>query len=55
MGLNLPNAQVTVDQSLPVNEVQTMTNQLREGVVVKKPVAWSGKVESDEVCILLNI
>lgn len=36
MGLNLSNAQIAAELSVPVNEVQTMTSQLREGVVVKK-------------------
>lgn len=36
MGLNLSNEQIAAEVDLPVNEVQTMTSQLREGIVVKK-------------------
>jgi transposase-like protein len=36
MGLHLSNEQIAAEVDLPVNEVQTMTGQLREGVVVKK-------------------
>lgn len=36
MGLNLSNEQIAAEVDLPVNEVQTMTGQLREGIVVKK-------------------
>ena len=36
MGLNLSNEQIAAELDLPVNEVQTMTSQLREGIVVKK-------------------
>lgn len=36
MGLNLSNEQIAAELDLPLNEAQTMTSQLREGVVVKK-------------------
>ncbi len=36
MGLNLSNEQIAAELDLPLNEAQTMTTQLREGVVVKK-------------------
>jgi transposase-like protein len=36
MGLNLSNEQIAGELDLPVGEVQAMTTQLREGIVVKK-------------------
>lgn len=36
MGLNLSNEQIAAELDLPVNDVQTMTTQLRAGIVVKK-------------------
>ena len=36
MGLNLSNEQIAAELDLSTNEVQAMTNQLREGIVVKK-------------------
>ncbi len=36
MGLNLSNEQIAAELDLPLNEAQTMTSQLRAGVVVKK-------------------
>jgi len=36
MGLNLSNEQIAAELSLAVSDVQAMTSQLREGVVVKK-------------------
>ncbi len=36
MGLNLSNEQIAAELDLPVNEIQSMTSQLREGIVVKK-------------------
>ena len=36
MGLNLSNAQIAAELDLAVSEVQAMTSQLREGIVVKK-------------------
>jgi hypothetical protein len=36
MGLNLSNEQIAAELDLSTNEVQAMTSQLREGIVVKK-------------------
>ena len=36
MGLNLSNEQIAAELDLSVNEVQAMTTQLRQGIVVKK-------------------
>jgi len=36
MGLNLSNEQIGAELGLSVGEVQAMTSQLREGIVVKK-------------------
>ena len=36
MGLNLSNAQIAAELDLSVGEVQAMTSQLRQGIVVKK-------------------
>jgi transposase-like protein len=36
MGLNLSNGQIAAELDLPINEVQSMTSQLREGIVRKK-------------------
>jgi len=36
MGLNLSNAQIAQELDLSTGDVQAMTSQLREGVVVKK-------------------
>lgn len=36
MGLNLSNEQIAAELDLSVGEVQAMTSQLREGIVVKK-------------------
>jgi hypothetical protein len=36
MGLNLSNEQIAAELDLAVGDVQTMTTQLREGIVVKK-------------------
>ncbi len=36
MGLNLSNEQIAAELDLPMSEAQTMTSQLRQGVVVKK-------------------
>lgn len=36
MGLNLSNEQIAAELDLSGNEVQTMTSQLREGIVAKK-------------------
>src|SRR5512135_1385040 len=36
MGLNLSNEQIAAELDLSVGEIQAMTSQLREGIVVKK-------------------
>lgn len=36
MGLNLSNQQIAAELDLSVNEVQTITSQLRDGIVAKK-------------------
>lgn len=36
MGLNLSNEQIAAELDLSVGEVQAMTSQLRQGIVVKK-------------------
>jgi biotin operon repressor len=36
MGLNLSNQQIAAELDLSDSEVQAMTSQLREGIVVKK-------------------
>jgi hypothetical protein len=36
MGLNLSNEQIAAELDLSTNEVQAMTSQLREGIVLKK-------------------
>jgi hypothetical protein len=36
MGLNLSNQQIAAELNLNKDDVQTMTTQLREGIVVKK-------------------
>jgi DNA-binding NarL/FixJ family response regulator len=36
MGLNLSNEQIAAELDLSVNEVQAMTTQLLQGIVVKK-------------------
>src|ERR1700749_1390119 len=50
MGLNLSNRQIARELELSGPDVQTMTDQLRHGLVVKTPaVALQGEVELDEV------
>jgi 4-hydroxy-3-methylbut-2-enyl diphosphate reductase IspH len=51
MGLNLSNEQIFAELGLSVGDVQEMTMQLREGIVVKKPVQLKGEIETDEVYI----
>src|ERR1700746_2510485 len=49
MGLNLSNRQIAQELELSVPDVQTMTDQLRHGLVVKPPaVQLAGQVEIDE-------
>jgi len=53
MGLNLSNEQIAAELDLAVGEVQTMTPQLREGIVVKKkPVQLTGEIEADEMYLI---
>jgi transposase-like protein len=49
MGLNQSNEQIGQELDLNSADVQRMTSQLREGIVVRKPeVRLSGAVECDE-------
>ena len=53
MGLNLSSRQIALDLGLDGSDVQTMTEQLRRGLVAKAPeVELSGEVEIDEVYIV---
>ena len=53
MGLNLSNRQIARELELSGPDVQTMTDQLRHGLVVKTPaVALQGEVEIDEVYVV---
>ena len=50
MGLNLSNAQIAQELDLNPDDVQRMTEQLRDGIVARQPEpTWSGEVECDEV------
>ena len=52
MGLNLSNRQIAQELDLDEDDVQTMTGQLRQGIVDSKPeVQLSGDVECDEVYV----
>lgn len=52
MGLNLSNAQIAHELELQESDVYTMTSDLRQAVVEKKPeVQLSGAVEFDEVYV----
>jgi transposase-like protein len=52
MGLNLSNQQIAAELDLCVSDVQEMTSQLREGIVVHRPeVKLSGTVECDEAYV----
>ena len=53
MGLNLSNAQIAQELGLNPNDVQRMTEQLRQGIVARQlePVL-SGAVECDEVYVV---
>jgi len=51
MGLNLSNEQIAAELDLSSGDVQVMTGQPREGIVVKKPVHQKGEIETDEVYI----
>lgn len=53
MGLNLSNAQIAHELGLNLNDVQRMTEQLREGIVARQPEPLlSGEVECDEVYVV---
>jgi transposase-like protein len=53
MGLNLSNQQIARELDLNKDDVQRMTKQLRQGVVVKQPEpVLSGEVECDEVYVV---
>jgi transposase-like protein len=53
MGLNLSNEQIAAELDLAEGDAQTMTTQLREGIVVKKkPVQLTGKIEADEMYLI---
>lgn len=52
MGLNLSNQQIAQELDLNKDDVQQMTSQLREGIIINKPsVRLSGEVECDEVYV----
>lgn len=53
MGLNLSNQQIAQELGLNKDDVQAMTEQLRQGVVARKPEpSLSGEVECDEVYVV---
>src|SRR3954449_7072708 len=53
MGLNLSNRQIAQELGLDGSDVQTMTEQLRSGLVAKTPpVRLDGEVEIDEVYVV---
>ena len=53
MGLNLSNAQIAQELGLNPDDVQRMTEQLRDGIVARQPEpVLSGDVECDEVYVL---
>jgi hypothetical protein len=53
MGLNLSNRQIARELDLSVPDVQTMTGQLRHGLVVKIPaVELQDEVEIDEIYVV---
>jgi len=53
MGLNLSNTQIAQELDLNEGDVQRMTQQLRSGIVAKKPeVILEGEVECDEVYVV---
>ena len=53
MGLNLSNRQIARELDLNTSDVQQMTHQLRQGVVVRKPeVKLAEAVECDEVYVV---
>ena len=53
MGLNLSNRQIGVELDLNASDVQVMTEQLRRGLLAKRPaVTLHGEVEIDEVYVV---
>src|SRR4051794_8097205 len=53
MGLNLSNRQIAMELGLSPSDVQTMTEQLRRGLISKAPeVRLEGEVEIDEVYVV---
>ena len=53
MGLNLSNTQIAQELDLNEDDVQRMSQQLRSGIVAKKPeVILEGEVECDEVYVV---
>jgi transposase-like protein len=53
LGLNLSNQQIASELDLCVSDVQEMTSQLREGIVVRRPqVQLRGAVECDEAYVV---
>lgn len=53
MGLNLSNQQIAAELELNKDDVQVMTDQLREGIVQNKPdVTLAGEVECDEAYVI---
>jgi hypothetical protein len=53
MGLNLSNRQIAQELGLGASDVQAMTEQLRQGLVARAPVArLEGTAEIDEVYIV---
>jgi len=53
MGLNLSNAQIAQELGLNRDDVQGMTEQLRQGIVTRQPEpVLSGAVECDEVYVV---
>lgn len=53
MGLNLSNYQISQELDINKDDAQKMTRQLREGIVMRKPVVeLSGEVECEEVYIV---
>jgi transposase-like protein len=53
MGLNLSNQQIALELGLNKDDVQTMTTQLREGIIQAEPeVQLEGVIETDEVYIV---
>lgn len=53
MGLNISNRQIAEELSLDESDGQTMAEQLRDGIVKRRPkVRMSGVVECDEVYVV---